>query len=212
MMKTVLTRRHALGLIAAIGAAALLPAARTARAADESAASARAFVTEFGRQLLLIVNSDRSLSEKKVAILPLLQAHVDMDEIGRYCLGRYWRVATPEQQAHYLALFHQVLLNSITDKIGDYRGVSFTIGGTATVGSDQAVDTVISRPEQPAANTQWIVSNSSGQPKVVDVVGEGTSLRLTQRQDYASFIARHNGSIDALLHALDHQVAAHATP
>ncbi|CAP54807.1 putative toluene tolerance [Gluconacetobacter diazotrophicus PA1 5] len=162
--------------------------------------------------MIAIVNSNRSLSEKKVAILPLLQAHVDMDAIGRYCLGRYWRVATPEQQSRYLALFHQVLLNAITDKIGDYRGVTFTINGTSMVGADQAVDTVINRPEQPAANTQWIVSSSSGQPKVVDVVGEGTSLRLTQRQDYASFIARHNGSVDALLHALDHQVAAHASP
>ncbi|WP_050935109.1 MlaC/ttg2D family ABC transporter substrate-binding protein [Gluconacetobacter diazotrophicus] len=180
--------------------------------AGSRSASARAFVNDFGLRLIAIVNSNRSLSEKKVAILPLLQAHVDMDAIGRYCLGRYWRVATPEQQSRYLALFHQVLLNAITDKIGDYRGVTFTINGTSMVGADQAVDTVINRPEQPAANTQWIVSSSSGQPKVVDVVGEGTSLRLTQRQDYASFIARHNGSVDALLHALDHQVAAHASP
>ncbi|MBB2202518.1 MlaC/ttg2D family ABC transporter substrate-binding protein [Gluconacetobacter tumulisoli] len=205
-MKTVLARRHVLGLVA--GAIAL-PAARHARAADAAAASARSFVTDFGRQLITIVNSDRSLADKKTAILPLLQAHVDMDSIGRYCLGRYWRVATPEQQARYLTLFHQVLLNAITDKIGDYRGVTFTVSGTSPAGDDQAVDTIINRPEQPAANTQWIVSTTSGQPKVVDVVGEGTSLRLTQRQDYASFVARHNGSVDALLQALDHQVAAH---
>ncbi|GBQ36766.1 ABC transporter substrate-binding protein [Gluconacetobacter azotocaptans] len=203
-MKTVLARRHVLGLVA--GAIAL-PAARPARAAD--AAAARSFVTDFGRQLVAIVNSDRTLTDKKAAILPLLQAHVDMDAIGRYCLGRYWRVATPEQQAHYLTLFHQVLVNSITDKIGDYRGVTFTVSGTSPAGDDQAVETIINRPEQPSANTQWIVSTTSGQPKVVDVVGEGTSLRLTQRNDYASFVARHNGSIDALLHALDHQVAAH---
>ncbi|WP_323992278.1 ABC transporter substrate-binding protein [Nguyenibacter sp. L1] len=205
-MKTVLSRRHALGL--ALGTA-VLPVLRPARADAAAAAAARAFVNDFGQQLIAIVNSNRTLADKKAAMLPLLQAHVDMDAIARYCLGRYWRVATPQQQAQYLDLFHHVLVNAITDKIGDYRGVTFTIGGTSQVGTDQAVDTVINRPEQPAANTQWIISNSSGQPKVVDVVGEGTSLRLTQRQDYASFIARHNGSVNALLQALDHQVAAH---
>lgn len=206
-MKTALSRRHALGLAAATAA---LHVAAPARAA--SAQEARAFVSTFGQQLIAIVNSDRTLAEKKTAILPLLQEHVDMDAIGRYCLGRYWRVATPEQQTRFLALFHQILVNSISDKIGDYRGVTFTIGNVTASGTDQAVDTVINRPEQPVVNAQWIVSFSSGKPMVVDVMAEGPSLRLTTRQDYASFIGRHNGSIDALLHALDHQVAAHATP
>ncbi|MBB2178485.1 MlaC/ttg2D family ABC transporter substrate-binding protein [Gluconacetobacter tumulicola] len=201
-MKTALSRRHALGLVAA---AATLRVAAPARAA--SAGDARAFVSSFGQHLIAIVNSDHSLADKKVAILPLLQEHVDMD-----AMGRYWRVATPEQQTRFLALFHQILVNSITDKIGDYRGVTFTIGNVASSGPDQAVDTVISRPEQPAFNAQWIVSFSSGKPMVVDVMAEGPSLRLTTRQDYASFLGRHNGSIDALLHALDHQVQAHAAP
>lgn len=206
-MKTALSRRHALGLAAAVAA---LPVTAPARAA--SADEARTFVNSLGQRLIAIVNSDRSLSEKKVAILPLLQDNVDMDAIGRYCMGRYWRVATPDQQTRFLALFHQIVVNSITDKIGDYRGVTFTIGPVSASGTDQAVDTVINRPEQPAVNAQWIVSFSSGKPMVVDVMAEGPSLRLTTRQDYASFIGRHNGSIDALLHALDHQVAAHATP
>ncbi len=29
----------------------------------------------------------------------------------------------------------------------------------------------------------------SGSPKIVDVIAEGTSLRLTQRSDYASYLA-----------------------
>lgn len=206
-MKTALSRRHALGLVAA---AATLRVTAPARAA--SAAEARAFVNSFGQQLIAIVNSARSLSDKKVAILPLLQDHVDMDAMGRYCLGRYWRVATPEQQTRFLALFHQILVNKITTQIGDYRGVTFTIGNVSSSGAEQAVDTVISRPEQPAFNAQWIVSFNSGKPMVVDVKAEGPSLRMTTRDDYTAFITRHNDSIDALLHALDHQLQAHGTP
>ena len=45
-----------------------------------------------------------------------------------------------------------------------------------------------------------------GGPKIVDVVAEGTSLRLTQRDDYASYLARNNDSVQALIDALKRQV------
>ncbi|AHI26847.1 MlaC/ttg2D family ABC transporter substrate-binding protein [Komagataeibacter swingsii] len=204
-MQTSIPRRHALALLAATAAA--MPVA-SAWAVDASA-QARSFVTMFGNKLVGVVNSDIPLEKKKQDILPLLEQYVDVDAIGRYCLGRYWRTATPEQQARYIKLFHQVLVNAITDKIGDYRGVTFVVGSSTPAGEDAAVSTVINRPGQPGADTQWIISTTSGSPKVVDVVGEGASLRLTQRQDYGSFIARNGGNVDALLHALDKQIANH---
>ncbi|GAN97043.1 putative phospholipid-binding protein MlaC precursor [Komagataeibacter europaeus] len=204
-MQTSIPRRHALALLAATAAA--MPVA-SAWAVD-AGAQARSFVTMFGNKLVGVVNSDISLEKKKQDILPLLEQYVDVDAIGRYCLGRYWRTATPEQQTRYIKLFHQVLVNAITDKIGDYRGVTFVVGSSAPAGEDTAVSTVINRPGQPGADTQWIISTTSGSPKVVDVVGEGASLRLTQRQDYGSFIARNGGNVDALLHALDKQIANH---
>jgi phospholipid transport system substrate-binding protein len=42
---------------------------------------------------------------------------------------------------------------------------------------------------------------------VVDVIAEGTSLRLTQRSEYSSVIQRNNGSIAALLQAMRGQIA-----
>ncbi|GBQ28750.1 phospholipid-binding protein MlaC [Gluconacetobacter sacchari] len=206
-MKTALSRRHTLGLAFA---AAMLWGTAAARATP--ADDARAFINTFGQQMVAIVNSNRSLSEKKSAFQPLLENNVDIDSIGRTCLGRYWRVATPEQRTRFLSLFHQVVVNSITDQIGDYRGVTFTIGRVTPSGTDQAVDTVINRPEQPAVNAQWIVSFGSGRPMVMDVVAEGPRLSVTTQQDYASFLSQHNGSIDALLHALERKVAAHNAP
>ncbi|POF63097.1 toluene transporter [Novacetimonas maltaceti] len=204
-MQTSFTRRHALGLLTIAGALSVTAPVH----AVDSGAQARTFVHDFGNKLVAIVNNDISLSQKKQQIEPLLDRNVDVDAIGRYCIGRYWRVATPEQQTHYLQLFHQVLVNAITDKIGDYRGVSFTVGQAAPSGEDIAVSTVINRPGQPPANTEWVISSSSGTPKVVDVVGEGASLRLTQRQDYSSYIARNGGNVDALLRALTKQLANH---
>ena len=55
-------------------------------------------------------------------------------------------------------------------------------------------------------NVQWIIGNAASDPKIVDVVAEGTSLRLTQRSDYASYLSHNNYSIDALIGAMQQQV------
>jgi phospholipid transport system substrate-binding protein len=41
---------------------------------------------------------------------------------------------------------------------------------------------------------------------VVDVIAEGTSLRLTQRSEYSSVIQQNNGSVAALLAAMRRQI------
>ena len=110
-----------------------------------------------------------------------------MDAIARFCLGRFVSRATPAQLAEFTQLFHGVLVNNITTKIGEYRGVTFRMAETAARGAETFVGTVVQRPNQAPTNVRWVVSNASGTPKIVDVVAEGTSLRLTQQSDYASF-------------------------
>ncbi|MFH7811610.1 MULTISPECIES: phospholipid-binding protein MlaC [Acetobacter] len=202
-MKLLSGRRIVLATLALTCASGLF--ALPARAAD----NAKQFIQSFGTQLVAIVNSPVPLSEKKIKVLPLVQKNVDIDGIGRYCLGRYWKIATPEQKQRYQALFHEVLVNAITDKLGEYRGVSFTIGDVTRSGNEDSVNAILTRPQQPPASMQWIVGYENGQPQVVDVIGEGASLRLTQRNDYSSFIARNGDSVAALLSALQKQLDRH---
>jgi phospholipid transport system substrate-binding protein len=44
--------------------------------------------------------------------------------------------------------------------------------------------------------------------RIIDVVAEGVSLRLTQRSDYAAFLTRNNNDIDSLMRAMRQQIAA----
>ena len=80
--------------------------------------------------------------------------------------------------------------------------------GDSPQGENTLVGTVINRPNAPAANVKWVVDTSAGAPKIVDVIAEGTSMRLTQRNDYASYLSQHGNSIDALIAALKKQLAA----
>lgn len=195
-----------------LGSLALLCAGSLAAAPARAAQNTHQFIENFGKQLVAIVNSPVPLSEKKEKVLPLIQKNVDINAIGRYCLGRYWKTATPQQQKEYLGLFNQILVSAITDKLGDYRGVSFTIGNVTKSGEDESVEATLLRPQQPPASMQWVVSTASGTDKVVDVIGEGASLRLTQRQDYSAYIARNGGNVDALIKALKRQIEHHSAP
>jgi phospholipid transport system substrate-binding protein len=199
-----LTRRAFLSVSAALYAVTFVGLAPAAA----QTGSGQAFVKNFADELIGIVNGPQDAAAKKAALGPIIDRNVDVDTIARFCLGRFWANATAAQHQKYTALFHQVLLNNISGHLGEYQGVSFTMEGEHAQGDDILVGTVINRPNAPAANVQWVISSKSGSPKVVDVVAEGTSLRLTQRQDYASYLSRHNADIDALLAALERQLAS----
>lgn len=196
-MFTVLSRRTLFGFVTV----ALLGTGGT------MASPATDFVSNFGQRLVAIVNSDQPLTEKKKQVLPLLQENLDIPGIGRYCLGRYWRSATPDQQKKYLSLFDQVLVNTITDHIGNYQGVHFHISGSAPTADGERVNAIIDRPGQPEVNMQLVIAGTP--PKVIDMFGEGASLRMNQRGDYSSYLSRHGGDLDALNTALAHQLSHH---
>ena len=198
-----LTRRAL--LIGSVAAAVWLsgPPARA-----EDAAEAASFVEDFGAKLVAVVNGEGSLPEKEQRLKPLIDGSVDVDTIAKFCLGRYAATATPQQVMDFTRLFHDVLLFNITSKIGDYRGVTFRMGESSVRGNEAFVGTLVQRPNNAPNNVRWVVSTASGKPKIVDVVAEGTSLRLTQRSDYSSYLNHNGNSIDSLIGAMRRQIAA----
>jgi phospholipid transport system substrate-binding protein len=195
-----INRRNFLTFVAL---AASLPVSVQAQSADKAAA----FVKSTGDKLVAVVNGPGSASAKRAEMTQIINVDVDVEGIGRFCLGRHWRQATPEQRKQYLALFHEVLVTNITAKLGEYKGVTFTMGHSRPQDEEAVVSTTVVRPNNAPAAVDWIIANPSTDPKIIDVVAEGTSLRLTQRQDYASYLSRNNGNIDALIAAMKTQVS-----
>ena len=199
-----LTRRT---LFMLSGAASLTAAALPADRALAQASQSTSLVQNVGTQLVAIVNGPGTQADKRHRLQQVINAAVDVDGVARFSLGRFWSLATPDQQREYVALFHDVLLNNITSKLGEYQGVGFDMGRTQRREDYDIVSTVVHRPSNPPTAVDWVISNASGSPRIVDVVAEGTSLRLTQRQDYASFLAHNNNNVQALIQAMRQQVA-----
>ncbi len=200
---SVTTRRFLLAASLAMAAAPLvLPV--PARASVESDT---AFVKSMGDQLVAVVNGPGTDAEKKAKLQTLVDQGVDVDGIARFCLGRFVRLATPAQLATYMQLFHGVLMRSITGHLGDYQGVGFTVDKSAARDGGTIVSTTVTRPNNAPAKVDWVIADVNGQPKIEDVIAEGTSMRLTQQSDYAGFIAQNNNDIGALIAAMQKQAA-----
>ncbi len=179
-------------------------------AAAAPAPDAAAFIRAAGNELAAIVSHPASRTQRRAALGAFLDRVVDIPYVARFCLGRFWRRATPAQQANYLALFRDILVTSVLARVGAYRhpaanGFHVRILRPVPNGDVTDVTTEVVRPGSPAARVTWVVRQEPAGPRIIDLIAEGTSLRITVRADYTSFLDQHRGSIPTLLAAMARQ-------
>jgi phospholipid transport system substrate-binding protein len=202
-MKRMLYRRYFLSAGLIMAGSGLLIRHSQAQAVEK----ATAFVQQTGDRLVAIVNGTQAAADKRRALTQILETAVDIDGIARFCLGRFSRTASPDQQKRFIAAFHEVLVTNISSKLGEYRGVKLTVQRGRQQDDEAIVTTIVERPNNQPTTVDWVIEQPTAAPKIIDVIAEGTSLRLTQRQDYASYLARNNNDIDALINAMKQQTA-----
>lgn len=189
-------------------AAAVLMLPRPGRA-EIDLARATSFVQAAGNELVVTINDPRlDLPARRDKVAAILRRTIDIEGTGRFILGRFVRQATPAELAEYNRLFDDIIVRNLSARFGEYRGVRFSLGRSQQrTEEDALVNTIIERPNTPAFALDWRVSEIGGQPKVVDVIAEGTSLRLTTRSEYAAVIQRNGGKVAPLLEAMRNQIA-----
>jgi phospholipid transport system substrate-binding protein len=167
------------------------------------------FIQSTGQELVAAINARQPVAARRQQVAAVLRRAVDVDGVGRFILGRWWRVATPAQQQEYMQLFEETLIRNLSARFGEYEGVRFSLGRSQQRTEDDVlVNTIIERPNSAAFSLDWRVGEVGGQPRVVDVIAEGSSLRLTQRSEYSAVISRNGGQVAALLDAMRRQIAA----
>jgi phospholipid transport system substrate-binding protein len=205
---------HRRSLLAAVAATPLaLPLLAPLAVSQAQAAidinRASAFINSTGQELVGAINARQDVATRRQRVAQVLGKAVDVQGVGRFILGRWWRTATPAEQQEYMKLFEETLIRNLSARFGEYEGVRFSLGRSQQRTEDDAlVNTIIERPGNPAFSLDWRVGDVGGQPQIVDVIAEGTSLRLTQRSEYSAVISRNGGKISALLDAMRGQVAA----
>ena len=141
------------------------------------------------------------LEQREAKFRSLLARGFDMEFIGRFVLGTYWRQATPEQQQEYLQAFNDYVLDVYSARLGGYAGETLNVIGERAAGErDVMVNTRIERPSGPPLEAQWRVRQQSAGLRIIDVMVAGVSMVATQRDEFASVVQRQkvSGLIDVL--------------
>ncbi|WP_145143320.1 phospholipid-binding protein MlaC [Roseomonas gilardii] len=195
-------------LLAALALPAALALCHPALAQSVDPGRATAFIQSTGQELVAAINANAGVAQRRQQVAAILRRAVDIQGVGRFILGRWWRQASPAEQQEYMRLFEETLIRNLSARFGEYQGVRFSLGrAQQRTEDDVLVNTIIERPNTAPFTLDWRVSEVGGQPKIVDVIAEGASLRLTQRSEYSSVISRNGGRVAALLDAMKQQIA-----
>ena len=99
-------------------------------------------------------------------------------------------------------MFRKILTNTLAARLGDYEGQTFeVVGNNALSERDTAVQTRINRLNgAPPLSVDWRVRQSDGGYAIIDVVAEGVSLVVSQRNEVGSIVERQGmpGLIEAM--------------
>ena len=155
------------------------------------------------RALQFLANGGMSQDQKKASFRGLLNDSFDLDTIGRFVLGRYWKTSTEAQRQEYLRLFRSMVVDVYAKRFGDYKGQKFeTRGHRADGDKDTIVTSYIVPGDGPEVQVDWRVRYKNGKYQIVDVIVEGVSMSVTQRSDFAAVIQRGGGDVQVLLNHL----------
>lgn len=149
---------------------------------------------------------DSEKVERRARFRSLLSEGFDLQTIGKFVLGRYWRSATPEQRDEYLGLFREFIVDTYAARFDSYAGETFEILQAVPVdGRDSVVNTNIHGSDGAAFRVDYRVRKNEDGYKIVDVMVEGVSLLATHRSETASVVNREGMS--GLLAKLREQTA-----
>jgi phospholipid transport system substrate-binding protein len=176
--------------------------------ATANAQDARAFVGTLGQQAIQVLGPSVAPAVRVARFRTLFHNDFDVPGIGRFVLGRYWHIATPQEQQDFLGLFQEYIVRAYSARLGEYAGEPFRVTGTRPSGDETIVTSQIVRPGGSPIEVDWYLIGRPGSYKITDVYVGGVSMKVTQRDEFGSVIQRNGGRVEALIGLLHQKLAA----
>ncbi len=170
--------------------------------AEVDASKAENFIKKVTTQgIEEIINSDVSAEEKDARFANLFNEYLDLDFIGRFVLGRYWRSSTPKQRTEFIDVYREMNIKTWSKRFDEFKGKTFVFKGTTPSNSAGQifVNTEVPMEQGAPAKVVWRVKENDGTFKVVDIIIENVSLAITARNEYAAYIKKSPDGVDGLI-------------
>jgi phospholipid transport system substrate-binding protein len=178
------------------------PATALADAAD--------FIRTTGQRAIeSLAGNDLSSDERENRFRSLFREAFDVDSIARFAVGRYWRLLPDGQQEEYLALFETYVVKAYARRLSEYSGEQLEVIQLREVSpGHHLVLSEIAVPQRQPVRVNWHVKDDGDGFKITDVVVEGVSMSVTQRDEFLGVIRNSGGRVEALLRALRKKTGA----
>ena len=164
------------------------------------------FVSNFADSAINIL-SDTEISEgkKNSQFTDLVMSAIDLNLISKFVLSKSWKNATDDQKERYIKAFKDYFINSYANKLDQYSGEQVEVVDAEEAGKYVIVNSYIYREgtDTLKINLKWRLLNRDGEIKIIDLNIEGISLIIAQREEFQSFLANNDNSLDALINKLN---------
>jgi phospholipid transport system substrate-binding protein len=153
--------------------------------------------------------------QKLAGIHELFRENFDVAGLGRFVVGRFWRIFTPSEQQEFLGLFENVVL-TFSKRLLEYADGG---GGPRVIGSRPDLDGAIvfseitngsgpwagRGPTAQAIKVDWRLSAHDGNYKISDVMIDGLSMAANGRSQLEGVVERNGGQAQAILAVMRRQ-------
>ena len=164
------------------------------------------FVSNFADNAISILsNESLNASQKNIQFTELVMSSIDMNLISKFVLSKYWKLATDDQKKAYQVAFKQYFISSYANKLDQYSGEKVIIVSSNAAKKFVIVKSNIVRDGTDTLKIEldWRLLTRDGQTKIIDLSIEGISLIIAQREEFQSFLANNDNSLDALINKLN---------
>jgi phospholipid transport system substrate-binding protein len=157
-----------------------------------------AFINQLGTQAIQVLGKNAPPAQRLQRFRDLFASDFDIPGIGQFVLGRYWRVATPQEQQDFLKLLNEYLAQAYSARLAEYAGEPFHALGARPNGEETVVNSEIVRGDGNKIRVDWYLVQRGGW-KITDAYVAGVSMKVTQRDEFASVIQQGGGHVSYLI-------------
>jgi phospholipid transport system substrate-binding protein len=194
-------------------AVVLIAAGFAAEAPAKAGMDPADFINNFGAQLQIATRTT-SPEQRVAGFRQLFREDFDVPGLGRFVLGRFWRVLSPPEQQEFLGLFENYVVYTYSDRLSEYagNGAAPRVTGSRRDADGVTVSSEITRWSGRGQTVQpirvdWRLTRHEGVYKISDVIIDGLSMALTGRSEFQGVAERNGGKPQAILAVMRQETA-----
>ena len=146
------------------------------------------------------------------ALQPILEESFDFQRMIAAAAGSYWTQASEAERQRLTEAFTTLSITTYAARFNGWTGESFeTLGERAGPRDSVFVDTRLNRPKDPAVPITYVLTETDGRWRIVDVLLDKSISELAVRRSEYSQVLRSGGP-EKLAEVLDQKAAELRTP